>query len=340
LNPRIVITHWVHPEVIAFLERECELISNPTRETWPRRELLQRSQEAQGLMVFMPDKIDEAFLDNCPHIRIVAGAFKGYDNVDVEACTRRRIWFTVVPDLLTIPTAELAIGLLIGLSRNLAPGDRFIRTGRFAGWRPTLYGSGLTGQTLGIVGMGAVGQAIAERLAGFRLEIIYADLKPLSREKELALKLRRVSLGELLGLSQFVILAAPLRPDTVHLVNAETIPKMRKGSFLINVGRGSVVDEKAVAEALANHHLAGYGADVFEMEDWSRPDHLGGIPAQLLRNDSQTLFTPHLGSAVAAVRKEIELEAAENILQALRGVKPHGAVNLPFSKPIKGFSSP
>jgi phosphonate dehydrogenase len=226
----------------------------------------------------------------------------------------------------------LAIGLLIGLTRNLAPGDRFMRTGRFAGWRPTFYGSGLTGQTLGIVGMGAVGQAIAERLAGFRLEIIYTDPISLSREKELGLRLRRVSLEELLHLSQFVILTAPLRPDTVHLVNAETIPKMRKGSFLINVGRGSVVDEKAVTEALANHHLAGYGADVFEMEDWARPDHPGSIPARLLKNESHTLFTPHLGSAVDAVRKEIEMEAAENILQALKGVKPRGAVNLPCSK--------
>jgi phosphonate dehydrogenase len=156
----------------------------------------------------------------------------------------------------------------------------------------------------------------------------------------LGLKLRRVSLEELLGLSQFVIVAAPLRPDTVHLLNAEAISKMKKGSFLINVGRGSVVDEQVVAEALARGHLSGYGADVFEMEDWSRPDHPGTIPAQLLRNESQTLFTPHLGSAVDAVRKEIEMEAAENILLSLNGVKPRGAVNLPFSKTINDLSSP
>lgn len=172
------------------------------------------------------------------------------------------------------------------------------------------------------------------------LEIIYSDPISLSREKELGLKLRRVSLEELLGLSQFVIVAAPLRPDTVHLLNAEAISKMKKGSFLINVGRGSVVDEQVVAEALARGHLSGYGADVFEMEDWSRPDHPGTIPAQLLRNESQTLFTPHLGSAVDAVRKEIEMEAAENILLSLNGVKPRGAVNLPFSKTINDLSSP
>lgn len=281
----------------------------------------------------MPDKIDEAFLAKCPKLQVIAGAFKGYDNVDVEACNRHGVWFTIVPDLLTIPTAELAVGLLLGLTRNLAPGDRFVRTGRFAGWRPTFYGCGLTGQTLGIVGMGAVGQAIAERMAGFRMDILYADPRPLPREREFDLNLRRVSLEELLVLSSFVIVAAPLKPDTIHLFNAETISKMKKGAFLINVGRGSIVDEDALAEALVNNHLAGYGADVFEMEDWSRPDHPGSIPAQLLRNDSQTLFTPHLGSAVAAVRKEIELEAAENILQALQGVKPRGAVNIPSSNP-------
>lgn len=243
MKPGIVITHWVHPEVIARLEPECEVIFNPTRETWSREELFRQARDAHGLMVFMPDRIDEAFLRNSPQLRVIAGAFKGYDNVDVDACDRHGVWFRIIPDLLTIPTAELAIGLLIGLTRNLAPGDRFMRTGMFAGWRPTFYGSGLTGQTLGIVGMGAVGQAIGERLSGFRLDIIYTDPISLSRERELALRLRRVSLEELLGLSQFVILAAPLRTDTVHLLNRETISKMRKGSFLINVGRGSIVDE-------------------------------------------------------------------------------------------------
>jgi phosphonate dehydrogenase len=180
--------------------------------------------------------------------------------------------------------------------------------------------------------MGAVGQAITERLAGFRLDIIYVDPRPLPREREFDLNLRRVSLEELLVLSSFVIVAAPLKPDTVHLLNTETISKMKKGAYLINVGRGSVVDENAVIMALAEKHLAGYGADVFEMEDWSRPDHPRTIPAGFLRNESQTLFTPHLGSAVDSVRKEIEMEAAENILQALKGIKPRGAVNLPFSK--------
>jgi phosphonate dehydrogenase len=190
LISRIVITHWVHPEIITLLEPECEIVFNPTRETWPREGLFKQAREAQGLMVFMPEKIDEDFLKECPQLRVIAGAFKGYDNVDVDACTRHDVWVTIIPDLLTVPTAELAIGLLIGLTRNLAPGgDRFMRTGRFAGWRPTFYGSGLTGQTLGIVGMGAVGQAIAERLAGFRLEIIYTDPISLIAEKRIGFEI-------------------------------------------------------------------------------------------------------------------------------------------------------
>lgn len=152
MKPKVLITHWVHPEVIQLLEQECEVIANPGRDTLPRAEILARSREAQAIMVFMPDYIDEEFFQACPALRIVAGALKGYDNFDVAACTRHQVWFTVVPDLLTIPTAELAIGLLLGLTRRLREGDALIRSGTFQGWRTQLYGSGLTGRTLGIIG--------------------------------------------------------------------------------------------------------------------------------------------------------------------------------------------
>jgi phosphonate dehydrogenase len=327
IKPRVVVTHWVHPEVIQFLSQKCQVIPNDTRETLPRSEIIRRCQGAQGLMVFMPDFLDEAFLESCPGLQIVAAALKGYDNFDVEACTRRGVWFTIVPDLLSEPTAELALGLLLGLSRNILAGDRRVRSGEFAGWRPQLYGSGLTGKTLGIVGMGGVGQVLAQRLLGFDLKLVYCDYRPLPRDEERAWRLTRVPLPELLAKSDFVVLAVPLNPTTLHLINAKTLEIMKPGTVLINPGRGSVVDEQAVAAALAAGRLQGYAADVFEMEDWGRPNRPEGIPGTLLANTGQTLFTPHLGSAVDEVRREIALEAAGNILQALRGAKPRGAIN-------------
>jgi phosphonate dehydrogenase len=326
-KPQVVITHWVHPEVIRLLGKECLVIPNDTRDTLPREEILRRCQGAQGLMVFMPDSLDESFLQACPGLRIVAAALKGYDNFDVEVCTRQGVWFTIVPDLLSEPTAELALGLLLGLSRNILAGDRLVRSGEFPGWRPWLYGSGLTGKTLGIVGMGGVGQALAQRLLGFDLKVVYCDPRPLPRDEEKALRLVRATLAELLKVSDFVVLALPLNSSTLHLLDADTLRLMKPGSMLINPARGSVVNEQAVARTLAQGPLKGYAADVFEFEDWARGDRPLGIPQALLENTGQTLFTPHLGSAVDEIRRDIALEAAGNILQALRGETPRGAIN-------------
>lgn len=327
MKHRVVITHWVHPEVIRLLERSCEVIPNDARESLPREELLRRTQDAQGIMVFMPDTIDDHFLSICPNLKIVAAALKGYDNFDVEACTRRGVWFTIVPDLLTVPTAELAVGLLIGLTRRMLDGDRFVRTGQFKGWRPQLYGTGLAGRCAGIVGMGAVGQAVGKRLASFDMTLLYADDVPLPEDRERAWGLRRVSLDSLLAQCDFVLLCVPLLPETLHLIDTEALSKMKPGSFLVNVSRGSIVDERAVASAMESGRLAGYAADVFEFEDWARDNGPEGIPAPLLEKRNATFFTPHLGSAVDDVRKEIALEAARNILQAFQGMRPDGAIN-------------
>ncbi|MDB9539872.1 phosphonate dehydrogenase [Anabaenopsis tanganyikae CS-531] len=327
MKPKVVITNWVHPEVIELLEPHCEVIANPHQESLSREEILQRAKNADGLMVFMPDSIDEAFLRECPQLKVIAAALKGYDNFDVDACTRCGVWFTIVPSLLSAPTAEIAIGLLIGLSRQMLVGDRLMRRGKFAGWRPQLYSLGLANRTLGIVGMGALGKAIAQRLAGFEMRLLYSDPVALTPEQEEMANLVRVSFDTLIEVSDFVVLVVPLQPGTFHLINANTLAKMKPGSFLINPGRGSVVDEQAVCQALESGHLGGYAADVFEMEDWHRSDRPHSIPQSLLENTNQTFLTPHIGSAVDELRRDIALEAAQNILQALQGEKPQGAVN-------------
>lgn len=326
MKPHVVITNQVHPEVIEFLSQYCEVKANSSPNPWSREEILSYTKEAEAIMVFMSDSINEDFLKECPKLKIIAGALKGYNNFDVGACTRHGIWFTIVPDLLTVPTAELAIGLLIGLTRRIVEADRFIRSGKFKGWAPRFYGVGLANRTVGIVGMGAVGQAIAETMIGFKTKIIYYDLIRLTKEKEEALKATYVCLEELLKNSDFVILAVPLNAGTKHMINNTTLAQMKQGSFLINIGRGSVVDEKAVANSIAIGHLAGYAADVFEMEDGG---DIGHIPQAFLEDVEHTLFTPHLGSAVNDIRREIAMRAAQNILQALNGKIPQDAINQP-----------
>lgn len=332
MKPKVVITSWVHPQVIERLAVHCEVVPNITRERLTREEVLRRGGDADAIMSFMTDTVDAAFLAACPRLQVVGCALKGYDNFDVEACTQRGIWITNVPDLLTIPTAELTIGLLIGLTRKILQGDQIVRSGSFDGWRPMLYGAGLTGKTLGIIGMGAVGQAIAARLQGYELKLLYADPRPLPADMEARLGLRRVDADQLLADSDYVVPLVPYRETTLHLIDARALAAMKHGAFLVNACRGSVVDEEAVADALAAGKLAGYAADVFELEEWARPDRPKIVSKRLLADSERTLFTPHIGSAVDSVRLAIEMEATTNILQVLAGQEPQGAVNRPVTK--------
>jgi phosphonate dehydrogenase len=332
---KVVVTHCVHEPVRQLLAQHFDVVANEGVETWASDKLLEHARDADALLVFMPDRIDEAFLALCPQLRVIAGAFKGYDNIDVEACTRSGIWVTIVPDLLSQPTAELALSLILGLARNVLPGDRMVRSGKFQGWRPRLYGRGLAGSTVGILGMGKLGQALVRLLTGFSARIIYHDPVKMSPVEEAFLGMARAGFDQVLRESDFVVVMAPLTSATVHLINADALARMKMGAYLVNVGRGSLVEEAAVSQAIGQGHLAGYAADVFEMEDWARPDHPAAIDFGLLTNPEQTLFTPHLGSAVDRARLEIELSAARSIVQGLRGERPLDAINEPRSKSSK-----
>lgn len=323
---RVVVTHRVHSEVLDLLARSCEVVPNQTPDSLAREELLDRCRAANALLVFMPDHVDEELLRHSPRLAIVAGAFKGYDNIDIEACTARGIWVTYVEDLLTAPTADLAIGLLLALDRHLLAGDRHVRSGRHRGWRPELYGGGLAGRQIGIIGMGALGRAVARRLHAFDARLLYTDPNPLPAADELELDAQSVRLEILLNRSTAVVIAAPLTAQTRHLIGREALRRLSEGALLVNVGRGSVVDENAVADALAAGRLGGYAADVFAFEDRSDPTRPRAIPPALLAQE-RTLFTPHLGSAVADVRRQIELAAAHSILDVRAGKPPAVSVN-------------
>ncbi|WP_328185914.1 phosphonate dehydrogenase [Marinobacter sp. OP 3.4] len=331
MKPRVVITHRVHDAVLEDLAPHCQLITNQTPDTLSDDEVLARVSRADAMMAFMPDRVGEDFLSRCPDLKVIGAALKGFDNFDVEACTRHGVWLTFVPDLLTVPTAELTVGLTIGLMRNVRPADRFVRSGQFRGWRPEFYGTGIEGSTIGIIGMGAIGRAVAKRLGGWDATLLYSESSRLTAEEETRLGLSYRSLDELLSVSDVVILALALNEDTLHTISYDALDQMKPGTFLVNPCRGSVVDEQAVLAALRTHRLAGYAADVFEMEDWAREDRPQGIDPVLLEHPN-TLFTAHIGSAVANVRLAIERRAARNILDALAGRTPPDAVNSPVSR--------
>ncbi|MGY2463099.1 phosphonate dehydrogenase [Vreelandella sulfidaeris] len=329
MKPRVFITHRVHNSVLAKLEQRCEVITNQSATTLPAAEVKAHAATADAMMVFMPDQVSEEFLAGCPHLKVIGAALKGYDNFDVEACTLRGVWLTFVPDLLTVPTAELTIGLTIGLIRHVRVADEYVRSGQFRGWQPMFYGLGIAGATMGIVGMGPIGQAVATRLKGWGATLLYSQPDALPVADEEALGVTRKTLEELLAQSDIVILALPLTKQTLHTINAARLALMKPGAFLVNPCRGSVVDEAAVLEALASGQLGGYAADVFEMEDWAREDRPQEICPEL-RAHPNTLFTAHIGSAVQDVRLMIEQRAADNILQALQGERPQDAANSPI----------
>lgn len=329
MRPRIVVTNRIHAEIAELLAARGSLLTNDSPEPWLPDALLERARDAHALMVFMPDCLDEQFLSRCGNLWIVAGALKGADNFDVAACTRMGIWFTVVPDLLSQPTAELALALLLCLIRNVRAGDQVIRHSGYPGWRPILYGTGLAGSVAGLIGFGAVGRTLARMLKAFQCEVLACD-PALDLQAAAECGVQTVALDHLLSSSDFVLPLVPLTGWTFHLLNAKTIGQMKRGSYVVNVSRGSVVDEAAIADALESGHLAGFGADTFEMEDWARSGRPAEINPRLLRPSAPTLLTPHLGSAVAAARLAIERFAAQNILEALQNQRPSGAINTPL----------
>lgn len=327
-RPKVVVSSRIHQDARDLLDVECRVVINPSDEPWSRLELLAQARDATALVVCMTDHIDRPFVDQCPELRIIAGVLKGFDNLDMEACTAAGVWLSVVPNRLTGPTAELTVGLMIGLSRNLTIADAKVRNGH-SGWRPALYGRGLEASVVGLLGLGAIGEAVAQRLRPFGCELIYHDERTVSVAMETMLGVRSASFDELVATADFVVVALPLTDRTYHLIDADTLRRFKPGAYLINTARGSIVDEAAVAGALQTGILAGYAADVFEMEDLARTGRPASIDDGLLRNRHKTLLTPHIGSADRRVRRLAELEVAQSVIDFVRGRVPSGAVNKP-----------
>lgn len=321
---KIVVTNPIHDEVRQRLAQYGEVIMNPLLEPWHPSELAEHLSTATAMMGFMTDCVDAALLKQAPQLKIVACALKGFDNYDVAACTQQGIWVSIVPDLLTEPTAELALGLAIALGRHVRLGDQQLRTKAFDGWRAQFFGQGLHNSIAAVVGLGLVGQAIAQRLVGFGCKSL------LSVDPQTSIPgIAPCTLAYALQHADYVFVAVPLSAESVNLIGQVQLAECKRGQLLINVGRGSVVNEQAVAQVLESGHLAGYAADVFACEDWALSDRPHVIEPRLLAHPA-TVFTPHLGSAVRSVRLAIEQRAADNIIAVLTGSAPPDAMNVPL----------
>jgi len=316
MKPKIVVTQPVHADVLSKLEMAGDVVMNRGPEPWSAQELYAHLAAADALMAFMPDRIDADVLRHAPRLKTIACALKGYDNFDLKACGKAGVAISFVPDLLTEPTAELAIGLAIAAARHVLPGDRIMHSGRYAGWRPVLYGTGLHQSVAAVVGLGAVGRAIVDRLSGFGCaEILGVD--PQNRDS----RTTPASLTEALRRADYLLLAVPLTPHTRYLLDEDLLSQVKPGVVIVNIGRGSVISEAAVARGLAQGSIGAYAADVYEMEDWLLPDRPRSIDPGLLASE-RAVLTPHIGSAVANVRLAIEHRAADNLIQVLAGRLP------------------
>ncbi|KAK4503292.1 hypothetical protein PRZ48_006720 [Zasmidium cellare] len=326
---KVIITHWVHEEVTTFLRFFAE-VKAPTAsgEVWPKDRVLQEAADADAVITSMADSVDEAFLKACANLKIVAATLKGYDNYDVEACTRHGVVLTIVPDIIIPPTAELAVSLALGIIRNVRQGDETVRSGEFTAWRPLHYGMSLCGATVGFIGMGNLGQAIAQLLSPFGIaRMLYYDQSEQDPpEHWTGPAWEKVDLRTVLSSCDICIVSLPLTSSTHHLLDGQALKGLRSGAYMVNIGRGSVLDENAVLDALNERRLAGYAADVFEFEDWALPSRPKEISAAL-RQHPRTLFTPHLGSAVDSLRREMSMKAAEQVRAVLAGETPEFAVN-------------
>jgi glyoxylate reductase len=273
----------------------------------PRSELLARVAHADGLLALLTERVDAELLEAAPSLRVVANHAVGVDNVDVPACTARRVWVTNTPDAVTESTADLTWALILAVARRLGEGERLLRAGRYKAWTPTLLlGLELRGATLGIVGLGRIGEAVARRARGFGMHVLHTTSRG------------GISLEELLARSDVVTLHCPLTPATRHLMDARRLAQMKRGAILINTSRGAVVDEAALVAALGSGHLGGAGLDVFENEPQVHPGLIG-------RDD--VVLLPHLGSATHATRAHMATMALIDAARVLRGEPPLHPVN-------------
>jgi len=317
---KILITRAVFPEVVEALAQRFEVEHNAEDRPWPPEELARRLAGKAGAMATVMDKFDEPLLAQCPELKVISNIAVGYNNIDVPAATRRGIRVTNTPGVLDDTTADLTWSLLMAAARRIAEADAYVRRGdwKIAFGVQYFLGQDIHHATLGIIGMGRIGQAIARRASGFDMRVLYNNRSRLPAADEKRLSATRVERDELLAVSDFVVVMAPYSPATHHLIGAAEIGKMKPNAILVNSARGGVVDDAALVDALKERRIAGAGLDVFEGEPKLHAE-FAKLP--------NVVLTPHIGSASRATRIIMCNTAAANMAAVLEGKEPSNPVN-------------
>jgi glyoxylate reductase len=295
---------------MAILTDRFRLTGQPNTNSPGREEIKEGLREAQAAICTLTERIDREILNAAPNLRVIANCAVGYNNIDIEAAKANGIVVTNTPEVLTEATADLTWALLLAVARRVSEGHWLVQQGAWTGWEPTqLLGAEVYGKTLGIIGMGRIGQAVARRALGFQMPVLYCSRRTVTPPAQ-GQTWQRVSLEELLSRSDFISLHVSLTPETHHLIGAPELRLMRPTAYLINTSRGPVIDEAALVEAIREGRLAGAGLDVYEQEPALHPG---------LRSLTQVVTLPHLGSATLDTRVRMGLVCVENVQAVLEG---------------------
>jgi len=319
---KVYVTRLLPGPALDMLRASCDVEVNPRDEAISYEELLEKVKGRDGIITLLTDKIDaeviKAGAQGDPPLRVIANYAVGYDNVDVACATEHSIFVSNTPGVLTNTTADIAWALMFSIARRIPEAERFARAGKFNGWSPTLFlGGDIYGKTLGIVGVGRIGAAVAMRTKGFNMRVLYNDVRH-NYEIEKEVGAEKVDMDTLLNESDFISVHVPLMPETRHLIGKRSLSMMKPTAYLINTSRGPVIDEAALAEALKNNVIAGAALDVFEEEPKIHPG---------LLNLENVIVVPHIASGSVETRSKMAIMAAENVLAVLSGKTPPNAVN-------------
>jgi len=317
-KPKVFATHGLFDVARQILQKSCDVQywTKPGRP--PREEVLQQVKEKEGLICLLTEKVNEDLLREAPNLRIAANVAVGFDNIDVAACTKRGVAATNTPGVLDETTADFAWTLLMAVARRLSEGEALARSGNWKNWDlDQLVGTDVWGKTLGIVGFGRIGRAVARRASGFQMKVIYTDAVRPAEEVEKELKVEFREMNALLAESDFISVHVPLLPETRGLFDSPKFYRMKPTAFLINTSRGPVVDEAALVAALESGKIAGAGLDVYENEPFIHP----GLKR------ANVVLAPHIASASLETRTKMACIAAENVVALFTGKRPPNVLN-------------
>jgi glyoxylate/hydroxypyruvate/2-ketogluconate reductase len=323
-KPAVLVARAIFPEVLDKLRQHFDVTSNDADELWSPQEFAQNMQGKAGVLTTGAERVGAELLAACPDLRIAANMAVGYNNFDLAAMTAHGVQGTNAPDVLTETTADFGFALLMATARRIAESEHYLRAGKWTRWSYDMFaGAEVHGSTLGILGMGRIGQAIARRGAfGFGMKVVYHNRSRLDAATEAACKASYVSKEELLQTADHVMLVLPYTPENHHTIGAAEIARMKPTATLINIARGGIVDDAALAQALREQRIAAAGLDVFEGEPKVHPDLLT-VP--------NVVLTPHIASATLPTRRAMAMLAADNLI----GYLTNGKAVTPLNTPVQ-----